>query len=417
MRYRIIIFSPLSVMKSFFLKTFALVSICATSASALSLYDTAPMVGFAESQSAQYFATVNFGYDTNPRSTSDSANKKGQCYVNASLSSTFADVESVNHFSYNVRLGATRYLGESSSDGRKYYGDCAVDVSYEHAFSSASRYSGRLHVSYMPEPGYDNGMSSAGMTGDTLSWSLNNMYSQAIDARWSWNVGFNVSGTHYMESSYAYDDRQYYSASAGLNYRASDRLTYTSSLSCRWEERTYGAASRSMFANVGIQYALDPVSSMTVSVGAQCKTMTGATDMNPTLNVGYRRRVSDGLSMNSYISYSDENTNNYSRAARSSYRSCGSWRAGLYGTYVVSPDVSFVFGPQLMYTDYSKGGRGMQSGKRLTVKPSLSMNYSFSPQLQGSVGVEYTYNTYSQTNNHNLDYTRWRLWTGMTYRF
>lgn len=402
-------------MKSFFLKSLVAVSVGAMSASAISLYETAPMVGFAESQSAQYFASVNFGYDTNPQGTTVKSKKDAGCYVNASVSSTFASVESVDQLTYNVRLGATCYLSGTQNDGRKYYGDSAADVTYTHAFSSMSRYTGRLHVSYMPEPGYDNGFSSAGMMGDTLSWSIDNTYSQAIDSRWSWHVGFNVSGTHYTETSYRYDDRQYYSASAGLNYRASDRLTYTSSLSYRWEERTHGSSSQSAFANVGFQYALDPVSTFSATVGAQCKTMCGEQTANPTLNVGYRRRVSDGLSLNSYVSYSDENANNYSSLSRSSYRSCGSWRAGMYGTYVLSPDVSFTFGSQFMYTKYAKGPASMPDAERASLKPSVTMNYQFTRAWQGSVGAEYTYYTYK--SNGSSMYNRWRLWTGLSYHF
>lgn len=403
-------------MKSFFLQSLVIVSVATTSASALSLYETAPMVGFAESQSAQYFATVNFGYDTNPQGTTHKKLRKKGCYVNASLSSTFADIESVNQLTYNVRLGATRYLGNATDgNGKEYYGDCSADVTYSHAFSSMSRYTGHLHVSYMPEPGYDNGFSSAGMMGDTLSWSLDNTYSQAIDMRWSWNVGFNVSGTHYTETSYRYDDRQYYSVSAGLNYRASDRLTYTSSASYRWEERTHGLSSKSAFANVGFQYALDPVSTLSASVGAQCKTMSDDVTANPTLNLGYRRRVTDGLSLNAYVSYSDENVNNYSSAYGSSYRSCGSWRTGMYGTYVLSPDVSFVFGAQAMYTAYTKNTGNLDDAERFSVKPSLSMNYNFTKDVQGSIAAEYTYYTYKCGDN--AMYNRWRVWTGLTYRF
>lgn len=404
-------------MKSFFLKSLVIVSVGATSASALSLYDTAPVVGFAESQAARYFATVNFGYDTNPQGTTVKSAKKGGCYVNASVSSTYSDVESVNQLTYSVRLGATRYLGNATAgSGQKYYGDTSVDVSYMHAFSSMSRYTASLHVSYMPEPGYDNGFSSAGMMGDTLSWSFNNTYSQAIDTRWSWNAGFNVSGTKYSESRYSYDDRQYYSVNLGLNYRASDRLTYTSSASYRWEERSQGASSRSAFLNVGFQYAVDPVSTFSASVGAQCKLMSGETTANPTLNVGYRRRVSDGLSLNSYISYSDENVNNYNTGSRNSYRSCGSWRAGMYGTYVLSPDVSFVMGAQAMYTNYAKStSHSMSDAERFTLKPSLVMNYNFTPELQGHIGAEYTYYTYKCGND--AMYNRWRVWTGLTYRF
>lgn len=403
-------------MKSFFLKSFALVSVGVSTASAISLYETAPMVGLPESHAAQYFATVNFGYDTNPQSTTNKERQKKGCYVNASVSSTFADVESVNKLTYNVRLGGTRYFGNATEgNGTKYYGDCTADVMFSHAFSSMSRYTGNLHLSYMPEPGYDNGFSSAGMVGDTLSWSLNNQYSQAIDARWSWHVSFNVSGTHYMESSYAYDDRQYYSGTLGLDYRASERLTYTSNVSYRDEVKTHGVNSQSIFGNVGFQYALDPVSTCSMNVGAQCKLVEDQANVNPTLNVGYRRRVSDGFSVNTYASYSDENANNFSRASRSSYRSCGSWRAGMYGTYVLSPDVTFILGMQFMYTSYQKNSRGLRDAERMSIKPSLSMNYNFTRDLQGSVGAEYTYYTYKC--GQETMYNRCRVWTGLSYRF
>lgn len=404
-------------MKSLFLKTLVVTTAVATSASALSLYDTAPMVGFGESQSARYFASVKFGYDTNPQGTTNKKSRHGGCYVNASVSTTFADVESVDKLTYNLRLGATRYLGNATTDGgKKYYGDCSANVMYTHAFSAMSRYTANLHVSYMPEPGYDNGISSAGMMGDTLSWSFNNTYSQAIDTRWSWYAGFNVSGTHYSEHTYSYDDRQYYSLTGGVNYRASERLTYTSSVTYRWEERSEGDGSESVFGNVGFQYAVDPVSTFSASVGAQCKTMDSDTNVNPTFNLGYRRRVTDGLSLNSYASYSDENVNNYNRHAHSSYRSCGTWRAGMYGTYVMSPDVSFVFGAQAMYTQYRKSTSGSEDAERFTIKPSLAMNYNFTSQLQGTIGAEYTYYTYERNDKDSM-YSRWRVWTGLTYRF
>lgn len=403
-------------MKSLFLKTLVFAGLTVGSASAISLYESAPLVGFGESHSARYFASVKVGYDTNPQGTTNKQKQAEGCYVNASVSTTFADVESMDKLTYNVRLGATRYFrSATSSNGREYYGDCSADVVYTHAFSAMSRYTGRLHVSYMPEPGYDNGFSSAGMMGDTLSWSFDNVYSQAIDMRWSWHVGFNASGTHYTESSYRYDDRQYYTGSAGLNYRASDRLTYTSSVSYRQEVRHYGENSESVFGSVGFQYALDPVSTMSASVGVQCKMMDGDTTANPTLNLGYRRRVTDGLSLNSYLSYSDENVNNYNRTDRSSYRSCATLRAGLYGTYVLSPDVSFVFGAQAMYTSYTKSNKNIEDAERFSVKPSVAMNYNFTSRLQGNIGGEYTYYTYKRGDK--AMYNRCRVWTGLTYRF
>lgn len=384
--------------------------------SAFSLYDTAPMVGVPESQSARYTVSMRGGYDTNPQGTTNKKNKKSGCFANASVGTTFADVESVDQLRYSIRLGGTRYF-DTNVGGREYYGDCSVDVAFVHAFSAMSRYSGRLHVSYMPEPGYDNGFSSAGMQGDTLSWSFDNSYAEALDARWSWNVSASLSGTMYEEKSYSYDDRQYYNAGLGLNYRESDRLTYTSSVSCREEARTHGMASQSAFGMLGVHYALDSVSGLTVDVGAQGKRMATRYTANPTLNLGYRRRVSDGLSLNWYVKYSDENVDNYRKSSKSSYRTCATWRTGAYGTYVLSPDVSYVFRMQLMQTDYRKSTKSSEkNASRYTVKPSVTMNYHFTPDVMGMVTAEYTFYHYERGDKSSM-YNRWQFSTGLSYRF
>lgn len=389
----------------------------ASLASAFSLYDTAPMVGMPEPQTARCSVSMKGGYDTNPQGTTSKQDRKAGCFVNASLKASCADVESVDKLRYTARLGGTRYLGTTSRSGKKYYGDCNVDADFEHAFSAMSRYSGHLHLSYMPEPGYDNGFSSAGMQGDVFSWSFGNRYSEAIDSRWSWNVGASLSGTQYEERTYAYDDRQYYSASFGINYRESDLLTYTGSASFRQESRSHGLSSQSAFGNLGMSYALSSVSTASISVGVQGKTMDHRSTANPTLDLGYRRRVTDGLSVNGYVKYSDENVDNYNRSSRSSYRSCATWRAGAYGTYVLSPDVSYVFRMQLMQTQYRKATNvKTASADRYTIKPSLSMNYHFTPAVTGTLTAEYTYYHYERAEKASM-YTRWQFSAGLDYRF
>lgn len=406
-------------MKTFFLKLL-LIALCAgTSASAFSLYDTAPAVGLQESQAARYSASIGVGYDTNPSGSQRNAGQKkqkGSALVNASLSTSYADVESVDKLSYRANLGGTRYLGGSGVNGLVYSANCGANVALTHAFDAMSRYSANLSLSYRPEPGYDNGISSHGLQGDSFTWSFNNSYSSAIDARWSWNAGANTSGTLYEQKANRTDDRQYLSANTGLNYKASELLTYTSSLSYRYESRTYGMDSRSAFANVGISRALDPVSAATFTVGSQVKFMGDETNLYPTLNIGYRRRVSDGLSMNSYLSYSNENIDNYNRRSGSSYKNCPAWRLGAYGTYVLSPDVSFTLNAQFMHTSYSHCTNGtLPNSERYSYSSAASMNYNFSPDVQGRISVEYSH--YYDTRAGQSEYNRWQFHTGLSYRF
>lgn len=402
-------------MKTYFIKTLLLAFFSAATASAFSLYDTAPAVGLQESQAARYFASISAGYDTNPSGNGRSSGN-GATFVKAALSTTYADVESIDKLSYSARLGGTRYLGGAAANNQVYSADCGMDISLTHAFSAMSRYTGTASLSYQPEPGYDNGITSQGLRGDTFTWTLNNSYASAFDSRWSWNISANYSGTQYEQKTNRTDDRQYLSASAGLNYKESELLTYTSTISFREEQRAYGMNSRSGFAMVGFQRALDPVSSVSFSAGTQLKLMDGDSNLYPTFDAGYRRRVSDGLSLNAYVKYSNENVDNYRSDSRSSYKNSPTWRTGVYGTYVLSPDVSFTMRMQLMYTSYSHSTvQGAPNYNRYSYTPALSMNYNFSPVVQGSISAEYS--RYINQRDAYSSYNRWQFSTRLSYRF
>lgn len=404
-------------MKTHFLKSLLFALCSASAASAFSLYDTAPAVGIQESQSAQYFASLGTGYDTNPSGTgSKNRNNGGSSFVKASLSTTYADIESVDKLSYSARLGGTRYLGGTSVNNTVYSADCGMDISLTHSFSAMSRYTGKVTLSYQPEPGYDNGITSQGQRGDTFTWTLNNAYSSALDSRWSWNISTNYSGTQYEQKETRVDDRQYLSTNAGLNYKDSELLTYTSTISFREELRAYGMDSRSGFAMVGFQRALDPVSSFSFSTGTQLKLMGGDKRLHPTFDAGYRRRVSDGLSLNAYLKYSNENVDNYSRAAQASYKDSPAWRAGAYGTYVLSPDVSFTFRMQVMHTSYSHSSKPTAPDyTRSSYSPAVTMSYNFSPDVQGSLTVEYS--KHHDRRDKINSYDRWQYMANLSYRF
>lgn len=404
-------------MKKLLCKTLALAVGASPSALAFSLYDTAPAVGVPESYAAHYEANITGGYDTNPSGSSSKKGRKAGVYANGSVSTRFADVESVDKLTYTVRLGATYYFSGGEA-GKKYYGDCMLSAMHVHAFSEMSRNTISLNATYRPEPGYDNGMSGQGHLGDTLSWSASDTYSQAIDSRWSWNVTGSCYGTRYEHRSTAQDDREYLTGSLGLHYRESDRLTYMLSTSGREELRTYGASSRSLYATGGFQYALDIVSTCSLSTGVQCKTMDSRSKLSPTLDAGYRRRVTDGLSINTYARYSDENADCYNSRQGSTYRSSMSWRVGASGTYTLSPDVTFSFSLSYMHASQKRatGGTGhTPSSSRETFNPSVSMRYTFSPEVSGSLGCEYTY--YISRSYSNMSYERWRFFSGISYSF
>lgn len=399
-------------MKSHFYKVLLLTGACAVNAGAISLYDTAPSVGLPESHAATYNAYARLGYDTNMNSSS--VDEKASAYVNAGFGASFADYESVDKISYKFNLGATRYLEESDTSGQEMYADCGLSASLVHAFSSRSTYTASLSVSYSPEPDYASGISASRRQGDCLNWTFNNAYSQSIDSRWSWNVSAGYSGNLYSETEYQSDNRQYIRGSAGMSYRASELLSYNASLSFSYDMREEGYNSDNLTASVGFSRSLDPVSSCSGSIGLQSKQVNGEMILTPNLNLGYNRRVAEGLSVNSYVTLSNENVDTY-RGVGANYLSDVTWRVGASCSYTLSPDVSFSFGISLMSSSYSKGTGRLQDETNTTINPTLGMNYRFSADLSGSILYQYTW--YDTDRRGSDGYTRHNISTGLTYSF
>lgn len=404
-------------MKSFFYKALLLTGLCAVNAEAISLYDTAPSVGLPESHAAKYYAYVRVGYDTNMNASS--IDEQASPYANVGIGATFADYESVDKISYRFNLGATRYAkaasNGSSVSSKKMYADCGLTASIVHAFNSRSTYMANLSVTYSPEPEYASGISAARRQGDCLNWSFSNSYNQSIDSRWSWNANGSYSGNLYSETEYQGDNRQYVGGGAGLNYRASELLSYNVNLSYRHDLRNEGYDSDNITATVGFRRSLDPVSSCSASVGVQTKYVHNESLLSPVLNLGYNRRVSEGFSANFYLALSNENVDTY-RGVGANYLSDLTWRVGTNCSYTLSPDVSFTFGFSLMRSSYTKGTGRLEDETNMMISPSIGMVYKFTERLRGSINYAYTWYE-SDRDSGGSDYTRHNISTGLNYTF
>lgn len=400
-------------MKSYFYKSLLLTGAVAVNAGAISLYDTAPAVGLPLSHAVKYNVNARLGYDTNMNSSS-SGNESASAYVSAGFGASYADYESIDKISYSFNLGATRYLTTSQSDGKEMYSNCGLSASLVHAFTARSSYSAILSVSYSPEPDYASGISSARRQGDCLNWSFSNSYNHSIDSRLSWHVDAGYSGNLYSETEYQSDDRQYLSTGIGLTYRASELLSYKTNLSYRYDMRNKGYDSNNLTVSVGFSRSLDPVSSCSGSIGLQTKQVHNDTILTPNLNLGYNRRVAEGLSVNTYLTLSNENVDTY-RGVGANYLSDVTWRLGANCSYTLSPDVSFTFGLSLMRSQYSQGTGRLQDETNTTLNPSIGMNYRFTENLTGNINYQYTW--YDTDREGGEGYTRHDISTGLTYSF
>ena len=406
-------------MYSPFFKKCAVVLSCTPCAFAFSLYDAAPSIGLPESEPVTYSLNLRAGYDTNPHCNTTKG-KKGSSYGNASLSTSFKDVDATDQISYRARLGATHYFGDVSKNsrgGEKWRSDCMIGAAVSHAFSAMSRNTISAQVSYKPEPDYDDGISAHNRRGDCLTWELHDTYHQAIDARWSWNVGAAYSGTRYEDTGYGHfnDNRQYINGSVGLSYRASDMTTYTTGLSASRRLRQKGLDSTSYNLSFGIQQAIDATSSYNLTVGVQDAVIAGENRFSPTMSAAYNRKVTEGLSAKIYVRFSNENTDSYRGNGRS-YKDALTWRIGTTATYKISPDVSFSCGGSLLFTDYRAGQPGLPGEKRNCYDAHVSLRYQFTNHLSGDISCRYNASVYDRKARTDR-YDRVETSCGLSYRF
>lgn len=400
-------------MKSYFYRFLLLSGVVAASADAISLYDMAPSVGLPQSHAATYNVYGRFGYDSNMNSTT-SEYEKASVYANAGVGASFSDFESVDKISYRFNLGATRYFQDADNEGQKMYADCGLTASLVHAFTARSTYSASLNVSYSPEPDYASGISASRRQGDCLNWLFSNAYNQSIDSRLSWNVSSSYSGNLYSETEYQSDNRQYFQVGGGMNYRASELLSYNTNLSYRYDLRNEGYNSNNLTFTVGFSRSLDPVSSCSGSIGLQTKQVHNDTILTPNVNLGYNRKVAEGLSVNSFATLSNENVDTY-RGVGANYLSDLTLRIGVNCNYVLSPDVSFSFGVSCMRSEYTKGTGRLQDEVSTTINPTLGMSYRFSQDLTGTISYQYTW--YDSDRSGGYKYDRHNISTGLTYTF
>ncbi len=405
-------------MKSYFYKTLLLSGACATVGSSFSLYDAAPMVGLPESYDVKYSAELRLGYDSNVNWSS--FDEDSSPYVQASVGASYADMESVNKLSYDVRLGFTHYLGlDDSTTVAETRADCKVSASMVHAVDSANTLSSSLYATYSPQPNYADGYSPAYCLGDMLSLSQVNVYSHAIDSRWSLNGTFALRVITYSESEEQVDNRYYLEGGVGVQYRESSLMTYKMNLSYTRELREKGLDSDRYVATVGFQRALDPFSSCGADVGVAARVYSVKTVWSPCAKISYRRKLTEGFNVQAYASYADENAGSYMRYgyASQTYLENNTVRFGTNINYVLSPDVTYSFGVAYFVTERSSSTHGASKNTSDQYEISAGMSYAFSSNLRGSVRASYSSisRDYKERSDSSAD--RWNFSVGATYNF
>ncbi len=395
-------------MKSSIVKVLVLSGLLSPVAFSLSLYDMAPPVGLPESYDVRYNAHIGMGYDDNLNSTH--RNPDGGAFVNFGVGASYSDQESADRISYSVNLGGRLYDDRANDSDQEFFTESSLKFALTHAFGAGSSFSTNLSLSYRPEPDYSNGISAARAQGECFNWYMNNAYTRAIDTRWSWTANLAYSGNLYTDSAYYVDDRQYLSGGLSFAYRASTLTTYNITTSASYDFRDYGNDSQNIYVTGGVNHALSPIASVYASAGVQVKFVDGETNLYPTIRVGYRRKLTEGLSTVAYVSLKNENVNTHRFGA--DYLSDLAWRVGAQLNYQLSHRVSFSGGAALLSSNYTKGRGALNDATETTWTCNIGMNYRITEQLTSHLSYNFT-----DANESAGDYTRNVVSAGVSYEF
>ncbi len=397
-------------MKSLIYKGLLAAGVLAPAAQAYSLFDAAPIVGVPESYAVRYNAYVNVGVDDNVNSTAKDEESGG--FVRFGVGASYADYESVSKLSYRARIGAQVYDKEAHGTEDSAFTDILISARFTHSLGRGRQYACSLGFTYTPEVDYTDSYSRDRSYGERMNWYLNNTYSHPIDERWSGYVSLAYSGDVSFDDNY--DDRQYLTVGAGLNYKGSERTTYGVSTRYRYEFREVGMESESVYLNANVTHALSPISSLYLSLGTQYKIVDGSGDFYPDLSISYNRSLAEGMSATAYLTYSNENVMSCWRQDTDDFRSVETLRAGVRLNYAYTHRVSFQCGAAINRADYSEAINGTEGYERVFWSLNAGMRY----KVTDSTALNLNYVYYSgDTYGGKDDYQRNVVSAGVDYTF
>lgn len=398
-------------MRLVFLKGLCLPALLAGEALAMSLYDTAPAIGLPVSEDVKYTLNARVGYDDNINS--NYRGKRQSVYTGASLGARFADFESSTKLHFDATLGATHYFKRANGSDHKWFSDSHISGGITHSFSERSSNNLKASLRYQPEPDYSSGISASRSQGDCFNWSVSDAFTHSIDNRWSWSMRASYTGNYYAEKIYEYDDRQYINGAVALSVRTAELVSYSFNLSYRKDLKKsgYGYNSDNFYATLGTNRSLTPYSSMNLSMGVQQKVIRREKIWSPTLRAGYNRKVMEGFNVNGYVSLDNENVNTY-RGPVGNYLSDPSWRVGVNGSYIWSPDLLFSFGCSYYFSQYSRGEGNLEDYNSYTFSPNVGVSFRITDRVRGRLNFSrnisnssYSYGAGNRYCRNNISFT------------
>ncbi len=383
-------------------------------AQGFTLYDEAPSLSLPEAHALRYSLSISAGYDTNINN--ENSSEDSSYTLGASVSGSYAKVESLLNANYSFSVGGTYYAKDAANSNQRLFANIDFTGKVSYQIDSRNTVEGSATISYKPDIDYGNPISAPNSQGDVLYWSLHGSVSRTLNGRTSFNLGMNTSGVKYENKEYEIDDREYAGVTAGLSYAYTPLTSLSLNASGRFEFRTYGFDSENLYINATLNSRLSPVTSISLSTGVQGKFIANQTEFSPNLRFSMNNTLFNGDTMATFISFDNENvgTARFISSTNSigDYLSNAAWRFGVSYNRKLTTKLSARASTELYYAKYSDGNMNLPDEERLNITVRASLDYAYSSSV--SFGLNYTFN---DANADAGDYQRHSISASTSYSF
>jgi hypothetical protein len=309
-----------------------------------------------------------------------------------------------------------------------------VGVNMIHRFSERVRFVSRNFVANELEPDYSYGLASSRRSSEFMSWSTDNSLGYRWTERFGTYTGVRFSGSSYSDdgqtgNSSDLSDRMYWQVYEQLRYQYSPQTVLIT-------EYRYGqtltdsiaSESTDQYFLIGADHRFSPNTIGTVRTGAQLRDVDGGSSAtSPYLEFALNSQINPQLRVGAFMRYGMEGDDTVLSprgftTAQFNYDERNTFRLGVTGTYLISPDLSLNSGVDLIQSNYDSGR--LVAGTATGSAPSLSettfnayigMSVKLTDFLYGNLSYNYS-QVVSDVNDYR-EYDRNRVSVGVSAEF
>ena len=350
--------------------------------------------------------------------------------VNPYVGASFVSLAPQTTWDVYGRLGMIYYF-DTPNDMDDLNSQSRVGVSMIHRFSERVRFVSRNFVANELEPDYSYGLASSRRSSEFMSWSTDN----SLGYRWTERFG-TYTGVRFSGSSY--DDDASGNLSDRMNWQVYEQLRYQySPQTVLIAEYRYGqtltdsiaSESTDQYFLIGADHRFSPNTIGTVRTGAQLRDVDGGSSTtSPYLEFALNSQINPQLRVGAFMRYGMEGDDTVLSPDQNpgisfNYDERNTFRLGVTGTYLISPDLSLNSGIDVIQSNYD-AGRWVRGGDPGTSAPSLSettfnayigMSVKLTDFLYGNLSYNYS-QVVSDVNDYR-EYDRNRVSVGVSAEF